>query len=67
LQDYDAEGEYIRTWCPELAALPVPKLFEPWLLTPEEQQRYGVRIGTDYPAPLTPQGSSAYSSGTGHA
>ena len=37
--------------------MPADKLFQPWLLTAEEQARYSVRIGPglDYPAPdVTP-------------
>ena len=49
---YDADGAFVRTWVPELAALPPGLAREPWRLTPMEQAAYGVRIGTDYPAPI---------------
>ena len=45
VQDYDAKGEYIRTWVPELAKVPAPSLFEPWKLSSADQERFGVRIG----------------------
>ena len=53
LSDYDINGDYIKHWLPELRHVPPDKLFQPWLLTAEEQARYSVRIGPglDYPAP----------------
>ena len=62
-QDYDAEGEYIRTWCPELKNVPVPQLFEPWQMSKADQQRYGVQIGADYPNPLPASRMNRMSSG----
>lgn len=50
--DHDPEGVFIRRWVPELAAVPVPFLFEPWLLTTGDQSRYGVHLGVDYPMPI---------------
>jgi deoxyribodipyrimidine photo-lyase len=50
--DYDPQGIYIKHWLPELAALPVPKLYEPWKLLAVEQSRFGVRLGVDYPRPI---------------
>lgn len=44
-QDYDERGEYIKTWVPELAQIPAPSVFEPWRLSREDQQKYGVQIG----------------------
>ncbi len=49
--DYDPQGEYIRYWCPELANVPAPQIFEPWKLSKEDQRKYGVKIGEDYPHP----------------
>ena len=46
---YDPEGEYVRHWLPELADLPADRIHRPDLLTDEEQRRYGVRMGVDYP------------------
>lgn len=63
---HDPDGQFLRTWLPELAAVPVPLLFEPWKLTPLEQAMYGVAIGRDYPAPVvdfeaaTRQAKNAY-------
>ena len=51
-KDYDPQGNYIKHWLPELASLPGDKVREPWKLSQEEQKRYGVRIGVDYPRPI---------------
>ncbi|EIE22181.1 cryptochrome [Coccomyxa subellipsoidea C-169] len=50
-KDYDEKGDYIRTWVPELAKVPAPSLFEPWRLSREDQAKFGVQIGVDYPEP----------------
>lgn len=51
-KDYDPQGDYIKHWLPELNSLPGDKVREPWKLSQEEQKRYGVRIGVDYPRPV---------------
>ena len=51
-KDYDPQGHYVKHWLPELASLPGDKVREPWKLSQEEQKRYGVRIGVDYPRPV---------------
>ncbi|MDJ0687586.1 MAG: DASH family cryptochrome [Xenococcaceae cyanobacterium MO_188.B32] len=51
-KDYDSKGDYVRHWLPELASIPGSKVHEPWKLTTEEQKRYGVRLGVDYPRPV---------------
>jgi deoxyribodipyrimidine photo-lyase len=52
VQDYDPEGNYIRAWIPELKNVPASRIHEPWLMSKEEQQKYGVQIGQDYPNPI---------------
>ncbi|MEQ1666880.1 MAG: deoxyribodipyrimidine photo-lyase [Sulfuriferula sp.] len=49
---FDPEGKFIKRYLPELAALPSQYTHAPWLLTPAQQQIYGVRIGVNYPPPL---------------
>jgi deoxyribodipyrimidine photo-lyase len=50
--DYDRDGKYVKHWLPELAQIPAAKVHEPWKLLPVEQERFGVKIGVDYPQPV---------------
>mmetsp|Transcript_7483 Transcript_7483/g.21142 ORF Transcript_7483/g.21142 Transcript_7483/m.21142 type:complete len:447 (-) Transcript_7483:1471-2811(-) len=56
-KDYDLNGDYIRHWVTELQNVPAERIHEPWLMSRAEQDRYGVRIGEDYPHP--PQSQAA--------
>jgi len=49
---YDADGRFVRTWLPEIQHLPDKYIHQPYLLSTADQQRYGVRIGYDYPSPM---------------
>ena len=49
---FDAAGDYVRRWCPELAALPNRLVHEPWAAQPTLLEQAGVRLGRDYPAPV---------------
>ncbi|MEL6928888.1 MAG: DASH family cryptochrome [Cyanobacteria bacterium J06600_6] len=51
-KDYDPQGEYIKHWLPELESLPGDKVRDPGKLNKEEQKRYGVQLGVDYPRPV---------------
>eukprot|EP00588_Corethron_pennatum_P007321 CAMPEP_0194284364 /NCGR_PEP_ID=MMETSP0169-20130528/27458_1 /TAXON_ID=218684 /ORGANISM="Corethron pennatum, Strain L29A3" /LENGTH=578 /DNA_ID=CAMNT_0039030165 /DNA_START=133 /DNA_END=1866 /DNA_ORIENTATION=+ len=51
-KDYDRNGDYIRRWVPELGRVPSPLIFTPWKMTKEEQKKYGVSVGADYPTPI---------------
>ncbi len=51
-QEHDAEGEFVKTWIPELRHLPVNFIHEPWTMTALEQSFYGVVLGKDYPHPI---------------
>ena len=51
-RDQDPDGEYIRRWVPQLSAVPTEWIHAPWHLTGQLQQRYGVKLGTDYPWPI---------------
>lgn len=45
-QRYDPDGDYVRQWLPELAAVPGKAVHEPWKLPLPE------RVALDYPLPL---------------
>jgi deoxyribodipyrimidine photo-lyase len=49
---FDPAGRFIRRYLPELAAVPDRHVHAPWLMSAAEQQACGVRIGSDYPAPV---------------
>ncbi len=51
-QDYDRDGRYVKQWLPELTGVPAAKVHEPGKLLPVEQERFGVRLGVDYPQPI---------------
>jgi len=42
--DYDASGDYVRLWLPELARVPAAKVHQPWSLTAMEQLEYQVSV-----------------------
>ncbi len=49
---YDPDSEFIGHWIPELAALPPRQAREPYRMSTAEQERWGVVVGQDYPAPI---------------
>lgn len=51
-KDYDPKGDYIRHWIPELSKVPAPLIFEPWKMNQSQQEKYGVKIKSDYPSPI---------------
>ena len=51
-QRFDASGEYIRRWVPELAGLGSSAIHEPWTVGPLELAAAGIELGTDYPDPI---------------
>ncbi len=46
---YDPQGDYVKRWCPELNDLPVPLIYQPWLMNPLEQDLYACHLGKNYP------------------
>ena len=51
-EKFDPGGRFIRMYLPELERVPDRFIHAPWSMPPLEQQACGVRIGTDYPAPI---------------
>lgn len=51
-QKFDADGRYIKRWCPELARVPAKWAHAPWTAPAEILRDAGVRLGHDYPRPL---------------
>jgi deoxyribodipyrimidine photo-lyase len=49
---FDPDGAFVRRWVPELRGVAGAAIHEPWTLDAAAQAAAGVRIGTDYPAPI---------------
>ncbi|MGY3777126.1 cryptochrome/photolyase family protein [Isobaculum melis] len=49
---FDAKGEFIRKFVPELEKLPPAFIHEPQKMTGNEQQKYGIFLGETYPNPI---------------
>lgn len=51
-KSYDPKGDYLRHWLPELRKIPGDLIHEPWQLSQDQQKKYGVILGVDYPQPV---------------
>ncbi len=49
---FDEDGQYIKTWLPELGAVPARYIHQPDKMNPAFQKEIGVVIGKNYPAPV---------------
>ena len=49
---FDAAGEYIRKWIPELAALSNKYIHKPWEASKEELKSSSIELGITYPKPI---------------
>ncbi|MBC7569598.1 MAG: DASH family cryptochrome [Spirosoma sp.] len=49
---YDERGDYVKHWLPELANVPAPTVHIVSNLSADEQRKYGVVLGDDYPMPI---------------
>jgi deoxyribodipyrimidine photo-lyase len=57
-RDQDPDGQFIRRWCPELAAVPAAYLPRPETMPLSVQEAAGCRIGRDYPRPIVDNGKA---------
>jgi deoxyribodipyrimidine photo-lyase len=64
-KDYDADGDYVRAWLPELRKVPQAKIHAPWQMSQQEQEASGCIIGKDYPRPAPTNNQFGGSSGGG--
>lgn len=51
-KDYDYQGDYLRHWLPEIAAIKGEKIHEPWKLSSQEQKYLKIQLGVNYPLPM---------------
>jgi len=49
---YDAEGEYVRLWLPELSAVSTGEVHIPTAIAPDRLKLLGISLGQNYPKPL---------------
>lgn len=56
---YDPEGEYIKTYVPELRNLPAKYIHAPWAVSGKILAKAGMRLGSDYPEPCVDLKASA--------
>lgn len=55
---FDPDGQYVRRWVPELAALPDRYLHAPWEASTSALQQARVRLGETYPEPVVEHGEA---------
>ena len=51
-EKFDPNGDYVRTWVPELAGLGKDVIHQPWSASEEELRAAGVVLGESYPRPV---------------
>jgi deoxyribodipyrimidine photo-lyase len=51
-QRFDAAGDYVRRWVPELAKVPAKWIHAPWEAPRDVLEAAGVTLGTNYPEPI---------------
>jgi deoxyribodipyrimidine photo-lyase len=58
-QDHDPNGDFMRRWLPELRAVPLVHLHEPWTMAEATQLRLGCVLGVHYPLPIVEPAAAA--------
>ena len=51
-EKFDAAGDYVRRWVPELSALPDRYVHQPWAASKQLLRHCGICLGETYPLPL---------------
>jgi deoxyribodipyrimidine photo-lyase len=51
-RDHDPDGIFVRQWIPALRQVPDTWIFEPWHVTPEMRQQFGISDPQALPAPV---------------
>jgi deoxyribodipyrimidine photo-lyase len=51
-EKFDPDGDYVRTFVPEIAALPDRFIHKPWQASPVELGSAGIDLGATYPEPI---------------
>ena len=57
-EKFDAKGEYIRRWCPELAQLPDDVVHRPFEARANVLESARVTLGDNYPLPVVDHGKA---------
>jgi len=53
---FDAHGDYVRRWVPELARMPAKFIHQPWTAPAAVLTAAGVQLGGNYPQPMVDHG-----------
>lgn len=55
-QKFDPEGQYVKTWVPELEKLPTKWIHNPWEAPSAVLDACGIELGVHYPEPMVDHG-----------